>query len=116
MGAEAHCNVTFCRKTAEGKALLETDELIFRGYGLRLSVPYKTISRVDAKDGVLRVTWPEGTAAFDLGSAAAAATWADKVRNPPTRTQKLNIRPGQLVLFVGIRDATLREEIETCGA
>jgi len=114
MGAEAHCSVRFGRTTAEGKALLETDELIFRGDGLRLSIPFKTISRVDAKDGVLRVSWPDGTAAFDLGTAAVK--WADKIRNPPSRMQKLNIQQGQLVLFVGLRDATLREEIETCGA
>jgi hypothetical protein len=114
MGAEAHCSVTFGHTTAEGKALLETDELIFRGEGLRLSIPYKAISRVDARDGVLHVSWPDGTAAFDLGPAAAK--WADKVRNRPSRIDKLNIRAGQLVLFVGVRDATLREEIETCGA
>jgi hypothetical protein len=67
MGAEAHCSVRFGQTTAEGKALLETDELIFRGEGLRLAIPYKTISRVDARGGVLRVCWPDGTAAFDLG-------------------------------------------------
>jgi len=114
MGAEAHCSVTFGQKTAEGKALLETDELIFRGEGLRLAIPYKTISRVDAQDGVLRVSWPDGTAAFELGPAAVK--WAEKVRNPPSRIDKLSIRAGQLVLFVGVRDATFREEIETCGA
>jgi hypothetical protein len=114
MGAEAHCSVTFGRKTAEGKALLETDELIFRGEGLRLAIPYKAISHVDARDGVLRVSWPDGTAAFELGPAAGK--WAEKVRNPPSRIDKLNIRAGQFVLFVGVRDATLREEIETCGA
>lgn len=114
MGAEARCSVTFGRTTAEGKALLETDELIFRGEELRLSIPYKTISHVDARDGVLRVTWPDGMAAFALGPAAVK--WADTVGNPPSRIEKLNIRAGQLVLFVGVRDATLREEIETRGA
>jgi len=42
--------------------------------------------------------------------------WADRIRNPPSRIDKLDVKPGQLVLFVGIRDATLREEIETRGA
>jgi hypothetical protein len=114
MGAEAHCRVTFGHTTAEGKALLETDELIFRGEGLRLSIPYRTISRVDARDGILRVSWPEGTAAFDLGPAAVK--WAQKVGNPPSRIHKLGIKAGQFVLFVGLRDAALRQEIETCGA
>jgi hypothetical protein len=32
------------------------------------------------------------------------------------RIDQLDIRTGQRVLFVGVRDNTLREEIETCGA
>ena len=114
MGAEARCTVTFRGRKEAGKALLETDELIFRGDNLRLSIPYKSISRVDAGEGVLHVTWPGGEAAFELG--AAARKWIDKIRNPPTRIDKLGIKAGQKVLFVGLRDPTLREEIETCGA
>ncbi len=114
MGAEARCTATFGGRKAEGRALLETDELIFRGDNLRLSIPYKSISRVDASEGVLHVTWPEGEAAFELG--AAAMKWIDKIRNPPSRIDKLEIKTGQRVLFVGLRDTTLREEIETCGA
>ena len=114
MGAEARCTVTFGGRKEAGKALLETDELIFRGDNLRLSIPYKSISRVDAGEGVLHVTWPGGEAAFELG--AAARKWIDKIRNPPTRIDKLGIKAGQKVLFVGLRDPTLREEIETCGA
>jgi len=114
MGAEAQCSVTFGRTRADGRALLETDELIFRGDGLRLAIAYRAITHIDARDGVLRVTWTDGTAFFDLGDAAVK--WADKVRNPPSRIDKLNIRTGQRVLFVGVRDETLREEIETCGA
>ncbi len=106
--------VTVGRTRAEGKALLETDELIFRGGDVRLAIPYRSIVRLDAKDGVMHVTWPDGAAAFHLGPMAIK--WADKIRNPPSRIDKLNIKAGQLVLFVGLRDATLREEIETCGA
>ena len=114
MGAEARCTATFGGRKAKGRALLETDELIFRGDNLRLSIPYKSISRVDAKEGVLHVTWPDGDAAFELGTAAMK--WIDKIRNPPSRIDKLEIKTGQRVLFVGLRDTTLREEIETCGA
>ncbi len=114
MGAEETCTATFGGKSAAGKALLETDELIFRGPDLRLSIPYKSISRVDARDGVLHITWLDGVASFELGPAAVK--WADKIRNPPSRIDKLGIQAGQRVLFVGLRDNTLREEIETCGA
>jgi hypothetical protein len=82
MGAEARCTATCGGRKAEGKALLETDELIFRGDSLRLSI-------------------------FELG--AAAMTWIDKIRNPPRRIGKLGIKTGQKVLFVGLRDTTLRD-------
>ena len=114
MGSEAKCTVTVGRRKADGTALLETDELIFRGDDLRLAIPYKNILRVDAKDGTLRVTSTAGVAAFDLGDAAAK--WAERIRHPPSRIDKLGIKIGQRVLFVGVRDASLREEIETRGA
>jgi hypothetical protein len=114
MGSEAKCRLTIGRKTADGKALLETDELIFRGGDLRLAIPYKSILQVDAKEGTLRVTSTAGIAAFDLGDAAAK--WAEKIKNPPSRIDKLGIKTGQRVLLVGLRDASLREEIQTRGA
>jgi hypothetical protein len=114
MGAEAKCTATISGKKAVGKALLETDELIFRGEDVRLKIPYKSVSSIDAKDGVLHIAWLSGVASFELGPDAVK--WADRIRNPPTRIDKLDVKPGQLVLFVGIRDSTLREEIETRGA
>jgi len=114
MGAEARCIATIGGKKAAGKALLETDELIFRGEDIRLKIPYKSVSSIDAVDGVLHVAWQSGVASFELGPQAVK--WADRIRTPPSRIDKLDVKPGQLVLFVGIRDATLREEIETRGA
>jgi hypothetical protein len=114
MGAEAKCTATIGGKKAVGKALLETDELIFRGEDVRLTIPYKSVSSIDAKEGVLHVAWLSGVASFELGPSAVK--WADRIRNPPSRIDKLGVKPGQLVLFVGIRDATLREEVETRGA
>jgi len=114
MGAEAKCTATISGKKSVGKALLETDELIFRGDDIRLTIPYKSVSSIDVKDGVLHVAWLSGVASFELGPSAVK--WADRIRNPPSRIDKLDVKPGQLVLFVGIRDATLREEIETRGA
>jgi hypothetical protein len=114
VGAEAPCRLTFGRRRTDGKALLETDELIFRGADLRLSIPYATITSLDAKGGILRVTTADGLAKFELGHAASK--WAERIRNPPRRIDKLGIKPGQRVLLVGVRDESLREEIATFGA
>lgn len=114
MGAEARCVLTFGGKKADGKALLETDALIFRGREVRLSIPYKEMSRVAAADGTLHVTFPGGAARFDIGSAAGK--WAAKILNPSSRADKLGIKSGHRVLLVGVKDAELRRELQARGA
>ena len=99
MGLEANCEVRFGGKVSQGKALLETGDLIFRG-DFRLSIPLKSIQSVEAADGVLHVTSPAGTALFTLG--AQADKWAHKIRNPPTLADKLDIKPGIRVSLVGV--------------
>jgi hypothetical protein len=101
MGQEANCEVRFAGKISTGKALLETDDLIFRG-DFRLSIPLKSIQSLEAADGVLRVTSPEGTAQFTLG--AQADKWARKIRNPRTLADKLDVKPGMRVSLIGVRD------------
>ena len=44
MGAEARCTVTVAGRSAEGKALLETDRLMFRSDDLRLDIPFDGIA------------------------------------------------------------------------
>ena len=95
MGQEARCEVRFGGKVSAGKALLETDDLIFRG-DFRLSIPYKSIQSLESSDGVLHVTSPQGTAQFMLG--AQADKWAHKIRNPRTLLDKLDVKPGIHVL------------------
>ena len=108
MGAESECTVHFAGQRSEGKALLETDHLIFRG-AFRLTIPRRSITTLDADAGVLRVTFPDGTAVFELGSAAIK--WAEKIRNPPSRLDKLGVKPGMRVAVSGVEDATFLEEL-----
>lgn len=99
MGQEVNCEARYGGKTATGKALLETDDLIFRG-GFRLSIPYKSIQSLEAADGELRVTWPGGEAVFALG--AQAEKWAHKIRNPRTLADKLDVKPGLRISLIGV--------------
>jgi hypothetical protein len=101
MGQEAKCEVRWGGKVAAGKALLETDDLIFRG-DIRLSIPLKSIQAVEAADGVLRVKWPDGAAEFTLGPQAEK--WAHKIRNPRTLADKLDVKPGVRVTLIGVPD------------
>ena len=83
MGAEATCTARFKKKVASGKARLETDALRFRGGEIRLSIPFKQMSKVAARGGTLSITFPDGTASFGIG--AAAPQWADKILHPRSR-------------------------------
>jgi hypothetical protein len=114
MGAEAKCTVTVGRTKAAGKALLETDALIFRGADLRLSIPFTRMQSVEARDGTLHVTHADGVARFALGPAAAK--WLEKIRHPPSRADKLGIKAGLRVLVVGVQDEALAAEIAAGGA
>jgi hypothetical protein len=109
MGAESNCTVHFDGQRSQGKALLETDNLIFRG-AFRLSIPRKAITKLDADGGTLRVTFPDGTAVFELGPTAAK--WAEKIRNPPSLLDKLGVKPGMHVAVIRLDDATFLEQLE----
>ncbi len=102
MGAELVCDVTWKRKTVRGKALLETNELLFRGDDLRLKIAFKTITAVDERDGSLRIATPDGVASFALGTKAAV--WADKIRNPKSLIDKLGVKPEHRVVVLGVQD------------
>lgn len=110
MGAEAACTVTFGSKTSAGRALLETSAILFRGE-FRLTIPLAQIDALDADGGKLSVTWPGGTAVFDLGPQAEK--WAAKIRNPKSLIDKLDIKPEHRVAVLNVHDeafvAKLRE-------
>ncbi len=110
MGAEATCTAKFKGKTASGKARLETEALQFRGGDLRLSIPFKAMSKIAARGGTLSVTSADGTATFDLGDAAAK--WADKIQHPPSRLQKLGAKPEWRVSAIGVADQPFLAELE----
>jgi len=108
MGREAVCRGRLGRESGEGKALLETDEVLFRGE-FRAKVPLRELSLVEAKRGVLSLTWPGGTLALALGPAAEK--WADAIRNPKSVLEKLGVKPGLKVAALGGFDAGFTRDL-----
>src|SRR5438552_15534057 len=98
MGNEATCKVRFGKRQSEGKALLETSEILFRG-DFRLKIPFSTVKSAKAVDGELRLQTAEGLAVFHLG--AAAEKWCDKILHPKSRMEKLGVKPGARVSLLG---------------
>jgi hypothetical protein len=108
MGREVRCTARHGDQSSEGKALLETDELVFRGE-FRLRIPFREMASVEAVDGRLEVIFPEGTAVFDLG--AEAERWAERIKNPPSLMDKLGVKPGARVAVLGIDDTAFWSEL-----
>jgi hypothetical protein len=61
------------------------------------------------------VEWPGGRASFLLG-ARRAATWAQRMLNPPTRLDKAGVKPGARVALVGIAEKGFAAELRAAGA
>jgi hypothetical protein len=110
MGTEATCNVTFKNRTTTGRARLETDVLKFRGPELRLSIPFRQMTRVTSRGETLTVTFALGAASFDLGRAAAK--WTDKIRHPRSRLDKLGVKPWWRASAIGVADRTFLKELQ----
>jgi hypothetical protein len=108
MGSEAVCLVRFGERVSEGKALLETTELLFRG-AFRLKIPFRAITRLADDNGELTVGFSEGTAVFELG--ANASKWAAKIRNPRGLLDKLGVKAGHRVAVLGVTDADFLEDL-----
>ncbi len=108
MGNELNCSVRFGKQQSEGKALLETSEILFRGE-FRLKIPFSTITSAKAVDGELRLQTADGVAVFHLG--AASEKWCDKILHPKSRIEKLGVKPGAKVALLGEFDAEFLREL-----
>jgi hypothetical protein len=99
-------------RTWTGKVYLETDHLLLRG-GERLKVPLKDLRAVKAANGVLTLEFAGGPVELELGKAAEK--WVAKILRPPSRDQKLGLKPGMKVRVVGEFDPDFREELRECA-
>jgi len=108
MGNELKCIARFGRQKSEGKALLETSEILFRGK-FRLKIPFAAMKSVKAVDGELRIEFIESKASFVLGEQAEK--WAHKILHPKSRVEKLGIKPGQKVSVIGTLEPSFRSEL-----
>lgn len=109
MGDEVKCTVRFGEQESAGKALLETNELIFRG-DFRLKIPLRAMKSVKAADGELRIEFPEGKATFLLGPLAEK--WAHKILHPKTVMERLGVKENQNVSVIGVADPDFRKELK----
>ncbi|MGB8323153.1 MAG: hypothetical protein WCE52_09345 [Candidatus Acidiferrum sp.] len=113
MGQEVTCTVRHRGKSAKGKALLETSELILRG-DLRLKIPFSAITSLRAVDVELHVRTRDGVTVFELGEQAE--TWREKIANPKSLIEKLGPKAGDAVVIVGKFEAGFLRDLKKVGA
>jgi len=108
MGQEVACTARHGAIVAKGKALFETDEILFRSPSLRLHIPLKgLVAKVEGGDLVLR--WGKTQATLSLG--ANAAKWADKIANPKSVLDKLGMKAHMRVAIVSFDDAAFVRDL-----
>jgi len=108
LGQELDCRLHYRDRTLAGKAYLEGDHILFRGEE-RLKIPIKDLQSVASEAGILHLDFPGGPASFELG--AAAEKWARKILHPPSRANKLGIKPGLSVRLYGAFDTGLMDDL-----
>lgn len=108
MGNELQCSMRFGKQQSEGKALLETSEILFRG-DFRLKIPFSKIKSAKAVDGELRLQTAEGLAVLQLGGAAEK--WREKILHPKSRIEKLGVKPDAKVSLLGGFDHEFLREV-----
>jgi len=113
MGQELECRMRLGKQSLAGKAYLETDFLLFRGEE-RVKVVFKDLKSVTAKGGVLRLDFDGGPAELEIGKAAEK--WAEKILNPPSRADKLGVKPGIAVRLIGDFDSGFLDELKSRNA
>ena len=113
MGQELACSVLSNGKSHRGKALLESNEILFRG-DLRLKIPLASIKKVEAEEGKLNVRTKDALYVFDLG--AKAEKWREKIVNPKSLVDKLGVKAGDAVSLVGAFPAGFLAELKKKGA
>ena len=113
MGHEARCTLTTDGRTSAGVARLEHKDLIFKG-DARLAIPLKDIHEIHAREGSLFVTFGVQRAVFEIGKDAEK--WAKRIGHPPSRLDKLGVKPGMVAAVVSVDDRELAGELASRGA
>jgi hypothetical protein len=108
MGNEILCRARLGNQKGEGKALLESDHLLFRG-DFRCKIFFRDLAKVAARNGTLTLGSPEGELQLELGERAAI--WAGKILHPKSRAEKLGLKAGDQVAVINLSDPEFETEL-----
>ena len=110
MGQELNCRMHYQGRTLAGKACLESDYILFRG-AERLKIVFQDLRSLTPEGGLLHLDFPGGPVSLELG--AAAEKWAHRILHPPSRADKLGIKPASSVRLVGQFDTGFLDDLSS---
>jgi hypothetical protein len=110
MGLEVVCVAHYGESVSEGKALLESEDLRFRGE-FRLTIPFTEMRSVAADGGNLQVAFGDDLAVFELG--AQAERWANRILHRPALLDKLDVRTDAKVALLGHADVEFLTQLRS---
>lgn len=103
MGREVVCTGIFNGQASEGKALLETDHVLWRARE-RVRFDFRKLESVDVEDGSLVLEGAEGSLILRLESPEAER-WAQAILKPKTIIDKMGPLDGLRVSVLGVTDS-----------
>ena len=109
MGSEETVSVTHLGEKRRAPVLLETEEVIIRGEP-RVRINFRDIKSVVATEGRLVLTHATGETSLELG--AKAAKWAEKIKSPRSRLDKLGVKAGMRAAVVGTLEPLFISELK----
>jgi hypothetical protein len=112
MGAESSCTLERDRRSVSGRALLESDHLLFRSDAVRLKVPFSEMTVTDVRDDALHINTQGDTLALRL-PPGIAVKWLGKIRNPRSLLDKLGVKEGMKVVVLSVRDPEFLAQLES---
>jgi hypothetical protein len=110
MGLEVVCVAHYGESVSEGKALLESEDLRFRGE-FRLTIPFTEVRSVATDGGNLQVAFGDDLAVFELG--AQAERWANRILHRPALLDKLDVRTDAKVALLGQADVEFLTQLRS---
>jgi len=118
MGQQIETRALVGARVHQGTAMLETEYLLFRASGAKEKAPqvkilFRDIQSLKAGDGWLRIRHTGGMLDLELGPRAEI--WAEKIRSPKSRLQKLGVAERARVWLTGAVDGESRKELAAQG-
>lgn len=108
MGLEARCECDWQGESRTVKAHLDSTGLDLSG-PFKLHIDLRNIKAAESSRGTLRLRTQDGPMVLHLGEKTEA--WAQFIKYPRSRIEKLGIKAGQRVLLVGLDDQALEADL-----